>query len=297
MTPMDERQSKIQVGAGLQESRLNTDLIQWLEKYSSWILGILLVVVAAYFGWTKYEERRARLLDEAFVEFTAARGALGPDGVLSGSPDNLLKIAREHDGQGSIWSLASLDAAQTYLGAARRGLRPGTTLSAPTPEDQLSPEQATEMIKSADRIFAEVLARSAGNRGSIPIYLRAALGVSATATSLGEIDRARTALTDLRDLAQREGFTAQAQEAEMRLADLSKLAAAPRIYSEAQLPALPTIAPQQLENPNTLIPMPPGFTPPGIDPETQQPIGSTPPPQEGDASPDQSAPDAPAPGN
>ena len=56
-----------------------------------------------------------------------------------------------------------------------------------------------------------------------------------------------------------------------------RLAAAPKIYTEAELPALPTIEPQQLESPNTLIPMPEGFTPPGFDPQTQQPIQSTPP--------------------
>jgi hypothetical protein len=289
---MDDRQSKIQVGAGLQESRLNTDLIQWLERYSSWILGILLVVVASYFGWTKYQDMRARQLDQAFVEYTAARGQLGGDGVLSGSPDNMLKIARDHDGQGAIWSLASLDAASTYLGAARRGLRPGTNLAAPTPEDALTPEQSTEMIKTADRLFAEVLARNSGKDRLAPLYLRAALGSATCAISLGEMERARAALTDMRDLATREGFTSQAEEATRRLDELSRLAVAPRLYTDAELPALPTIAPQQLENPNTLIPMPEGFVPPGFDPETQQPIPSEPP-----AAPKEAPKEEPAPGN
>ena len=289
---MDDRQSKIQVGAGLQESRLNTDLIQWLERYSSWILGILLVVVAAYFGWTKYETMRAEQLDKAFVEYTAARGQLGADGVLQGSPDNLLKIAREHDGQGSIWSLASLDAAQTYLGCARRGLRPGTVLSAPTPEDVLTPEQSTEMIKTADKIFGEVVARNANSQGKIPVFLRAKLGVATCAISLGETERAKKALTELHEVASREGFTSQAEEATLRLEDLSKLAVAPRLYTDSELPAVPVVAPPQLQSTETLIPMPPDFVPPGFDPETNQPIQSQPP-----AQPQEAPPAEPAPGN
>ncbi len=294
---MDDRQSKIQIGAGLQESRLNTDLIQWLEKYSSWILGVLLVVVAAYFGWSRYTEARAKWIDEAFVAYTAARGEMGGDGVLLGSPDNLLQAAREHDGMGSVWSLASLDAASIYLGSARRALRPGTDLTDPKPEDFLSPEQTNEMARSADRIFAEVAARHKGNRSKTPLYLRALLGVASTALSLGEIERAREALEEIVQVAEREGFGSQAEEANRRIEQLAALAESPRLYSEAELPAPPSLAPlppePSLQSPVTLIPMPEGWSPPGIDPETQLPIVPTPPPEDSDAEPQEE----PAPGN
>ncbi len=44
---MDERQEQVQVGAGLQESRLNTDLINWLNKWGSHILSVVALIVLA----------------------------------------------------------------------------------------------------------------------------------------------------------------------------------------------------------------------------------------------------------
>lgn len=265
---MDQRQKQIQVGAGLQESRLNTDLIQWLEKYSSWILGVLLVVVAAYFGWTRWQQHVALQVDQAFAEYSAARGDTGRDSVLTGSPDNLLAIASQYDGRGSVWELATLDAASIYLGCARRGLRPGADIIYPTAEDVLSPQETSEFLQKARDLFASVADRAQRARGKTPLQLRALLGLASAATSLGDVDRARSALEQLIAVADAENFGSQAAEARERLAELPRYAAEPRLYADAELPAPPE-PPAGPPLPETLVPMPEGWAPPGFTPELE----------------------------
>ncbi|HVZ93431.1 MAG TPA: tetratricopeptide repeat protein, partial [Phycisphaerales bacterium] len=102
---MEDRQKQIQVGAGLQESRLNADLIQFLQKYGTPILMVVLVIVLGYVGWSKYNRWQAERRDEAFAAYQAARGGVGADGTLAGSPDNLLKVAEERRGRGAVWEL------------------------------------------------------------------------------------------------------------------------------------------------------------------------------------------------
>ncbi len=288
---MDDRQRQVQVGAGLQESRLNTDLIRWLEQYSSWILGVLLAVVAVYFGWTRYEAWQAERLDTAFVAYDGARGQVGPDGVLQGSPENLLKIAREHDGAAAVWSLANLDAASIYLGAARRGLRPGADLANIKDEDSLTAAQITEMARQADAIYSQVVARNKNSPRRAPIYFRALLGSASAALSLAETDRAREALTELVAVAQREGYTSQAAEAKTRLERLSSLAAAPRLYTDAEIPAPPEPTPKELEERQKLFGLPEGINPPTLDTPTL-PIGGS-SPAFPDSQPSPSPPTAP----
>ena len=55
---MDERQQQIKAGAGLEESRINQDLIDFLQKWGSWILMALAVAALAYAGLQWLERQR-----------------------------------------------------------------------------------------------------------------------------------------------------------------------------------------------------------------------------------------------
>lgn len=281
LPPQQDRQ--VQVGAGLQESRLNTDLIQWLEKYGTWILMVVLVVVLGYFGLTRYRIYRADQLDRAFEEWSGARGTPGPDGVLGGSPDSLLRVAREHRGQAAIAQLASIDAAEIFLGAARRGLRPGANLQTPTADDLLSEAQVSEFLTKADGLFAGVVSDVGSSADRAPLALRALWGRASTAISLGEMDRARTLLTDLASRATSAGFSDVAAKATARIELLPSLATPVALLRDADLPAVPTTAPPAAipdEEALQIERMPDGWSP-----------------SQGDAViPSPSAPQAPAPG-
>jgi len=183
----------LQVGAGLQESRLNTDLIAWLERWGSWILTGVLVVVLAYVGWTRYGQWQANQRDEAYAAWVAARGDEGPDGVLTGNPDGLLRVASEHEGEGAVAMLARLDAAEILLVSGTRGLRPGADAPDPAEEDVLSAEEQREMLGTARDLFRRVSdsARAAEGRG--PLEVRALFGLASASASLGERDAAEAA--------------------------------------------------------------------------------------------------------
>lgn len=240
---MDDRQQQIQVGAGLQESRLNTDLIAFLEKWGTWILTIVLVLVAGYVGLAKYKEYNATKHDEAFEQYAAARGTMGTDGVLQGSPDNLLKIAAEHGSRGSIAHLARLDAAEIKLGSVRRGLRVGTDLAAIKPEDALAPEEAAALTKEAGELFAQVKSSTTSDKSLAVFNLRAQWGLAAVAVNSGDLDTARKVLSEIESAATTSGFTEQADQAKKRAVGLDALASPPVLLSDKDLPAIVTATP------------------------------------------------------
>lgn len=276
---MDERQQQIQVGAGLQESRLNTEFIGWLEKYGTWILTIILVVVASYVGYSKYNEYRERALDEAFAQYAAAVGNPGPDGILTGRPDNILKVGAEHGSFGSIGFLSKLDAAEIYLGCVRRGLLPGTDLANIKPEDEITVEKSAELLGSARSLFAEVESATAGKQALRPLHFRARFGAAITEISAGEIGKGRQMLESLEKLAKEEGMLEFAAEVSRRAGALPAAVLSMReLPSDAELPALPGSDPsqQQLDvlgnSPELQVDrMPPGWVPPGVDPNAPPP--------------------------
>lgn len=303
---MDDRQTQIQVGAGLQESRLNTDLINWLEKWGTWILLAILIVVGSYVGYTRYNDYLQRKHDEAFDQYSAARGALGADGVLGGSPDNLLRIATEMSSRQSIAALAKLDAAEIYLGSARRGLRPGVDLANIKPEDALSQAETAEFVSKAATLFNEVRQSLGSDKNNAVLRLRAMWGQTSAAISNADMDKARSLLKEIETLARTAGFTQQADEAAARVASLDALAAPAVLLSDADLPAIaappPAAQSQQgmpitIQNPDGLQieRMPEGFTPPGVAPPPGEAFVIPPQPQQSPAQPAQTPPADPAP--
>ncbi|MEQ9616514.1 MAG: tetratricopeptide repeat protein [Phycisphaerales bacterium] len=252
---MDERQDKLQVGAGLQESRLNTDLIQWLEKWGTHILSVVAVIVLGYVGlqyWGKYQDS---LRDNAFSAYEAARGTMGGDGVLTGNPGNLVLVADEHDGIASVWQLAKLDAADIWLGCAWRGLRPGTEIQAHTPEDILTEEQIATYLNDAKAQYEQVLARVRTQDNGKPFQLRALDGLYAVALSQGDRDAARGHLEQLAEIAG-DDYGRAAGIARFTLARLDAIPSSIDIVDEAKLPASAN-APIQIDT----------FTPPITTPE------------------------------
>ncbi len=292
---MEERQKQIQVGAGLQESRLNTDLILWLEKYGWPVLTVVLIGAVIYFGWVRLQAWRDDRVDRAFEQYQAARGTLGPDGVLQGSPDGLLRVAEEHAGKGSVAALARLDAAEIYLGAARRGLRAGVDINAFIDEDVLKPEQVDELVKQAQGIFQRVADDTASNEDFSVLNVRALWGVASSAISLGDAERAKTALNAIVEKTTKMGFPEEAGEAKRRMEALPRLMIPVMLLSDAALPALPKAAPasqfeQDLIEVEKLDQPPPGFDPtlegpPTTTPEGEQPPATLPPVQVPDPKP------------
>ncbi len=233
---MDDRKEQLQVGAGLQESRLNTDLIQWLNKWSTPALMVIAVIVLGYVGMQKLEEYRDGQIDSAFAAYEASRGTLGPDGILTGNPDNLMRVAGEHDGKASIWELSKLDAAEIWLGCAWRGLKPGTNLQDILDEDVLSEDEIAEYLTKARGEFEQVLARVEGNDALRSFELRALDGLSAVAMGNGDREKARELLERLAERAG-EDFARIASIAQISIDNIDSIPLDVGIIAEADMPA------------------------------------------------------------
>lgn len=236
---MDDRQQNIEVGAGLQESRINQELLDWLNKWGSWILTGVLIVVLAYLGYIKYLEYQADRRDKAFDAYMNARGDESPAGVLAGSPDSLIQIANEREGIGSVSHLARLDAANIYLGWARLGLAPGaiTELSPePGADDYLTPEEQNEMYARAYALFQQVANETSARPELGLIRLNALKGMAASSLSLEEFDRAKAEYEQAVEIANAQGLPDLATYITTIIEDLPNYRVPIAVYPEEQLP-------------------------------------------------------------
>ena len=70
---MDQRQAQIRERAGLEESRLNEDFIDFLRKYGFLILLVAALAAGLTSGVRWYREYTVRKVTTAFADFEAAR--------------------------------------------------------------------------------------------------------------------------------------------------------------------------------------------------------------------------------
>ncbi len=226
---MDQRQQQVQVGAGLQESRLNTEFIAFLEKYGTRALYIILIIVLAYVGWQRWQRWKSAQLDQAFVALNAA--------MESRDPDNLMRVSADHRGQGSVWIVANLAAADQYLDAVRRGLAPGANLITPAETDRLTETQQQELLVKANGILQEVIDSVGTSKGHVVFSQAARWGLVTVAIANNDEAKARTLLEEYISTAEKAGLKAQAEIGRARLNALPGFLAPKAVYAEAELPA------------------------------------------------------------
>ncbi|MEO1130928.1 MAG: hypothetical protein AAFX05_14640 [Planctomycetota bacterium] len=246
---MEDRNREVQIGAGLQESRLNTDFIAWLQKWGPRALYVLLAIVLGYIGVQRYGQWQMSKIDGAFADLDAARNV--------GDPDGLLEVAAQHDGRREVWTLATLDAANVYLRAARRGMTPDA--AAPPTDDQiLSMEQREAMAQRAEELLQSVIDRIGSDPNRARFAMRARWGLVSSAMDKGDVDGARTRLTALKEEAGTRGFTVDEELAQRRLDSLDLITGPVVVLARADLP-------ESAVPPEGVTPGPPVNTlPPGI---------------------------------
>ena len=226
---MDDRDRRqIEVGAGLQESRLNTELIEWLQKWGPRVLYVLLAVVLGYLGWNKWQIYRQNQLDKAFAEYHAEQS--------SQNPDVLLAVAKKQDGKGSIWTLATLDASDLLLTAGRLGVPAGVGANAAADAEMLTPEERTNVFRSALEHYQAVLDRNKNDAHHARFAQKARWGIISTRLSLGEVDEARKVLEQYIAVAEKYGFTDNLALGKHRMEVLKNVAEPIPVYTAAQLP-------------------------------------------------------------
>jgi hypothetical protein len=262
---VDERQSQIKEGAGLDESRLNTDFVDFLKKWSTPALLVVAAVVVVMFALRKLEERRGAHIDAAFAQYEAAatpQPTMDPDTAqltswVAVSPFTLQGVAEEYsDVRGARW-LSRLTAADTYLTAVRAGVTLGATVRADgtvaDPEqDLLTSEGRDDYLEQARSLYRSVLQDTESDDGATLHTLRALFGISAVQECEGELEGARETLDRAATLAAARGYSELGQLAERRIETLEDLAEPVTLISGDVLPDLPW---EQVEEPQMEPPL------------------------------------------
>lgn len=231
---MDDRQRKVEAGAGLQESRLNQDFIDLVKKYGTTVLLVLLVIMASYVGWQRYTQWQEDKTDQAFADLDNA----------ANTPAVLLSVAEQWDGRGSVWEIATLRAAKAYLTSARTRTELGVDPADVEEAELLSDDRVRASLEESITLFNAVLERTGGSK---PIFAQdarwglASANLGLAGLTSGEerdsyLDAAAQATQELVDAA--EGTDANKVAAGTnRLTLIQELRSSPiEIYETAQLP-------------------------------------------------------------
>lgn len=233
---MDDRQRQIREQAGLTESRLNEDFIEFLRKFSTPMLLIVAVAAGGFFAFKKYEERRDKNRDAAFSELASA--TQGTDL----SPDALVAVADKYSDVASVSRYSIIQAANAHLRSATRGLKPGVDVTADgslaSPEDALTPEERDAELASAKSLFDRVIAASP-DRDHAVFRLNAMFGLACIAECKSDFAQARQLYEQAESQSRAAGFDDQANLAKARLESLAALEKMPPLISRSELPPAP----------------------------------------------------------
>ena len=230
---MDERQTKIREGAGLDASRLNTEFVDFLKKWSTPFLLVLVVIAGLYTLSQRREIAREARIDQAFASLNAAT-----------SPSALLDIANEYDNVGAVAETARLRAADTLMLAVFRGLKPGAAITPAgqieNPDDVTTDEDIENFLTQSEGLYQQVWDETPVEPIKVWHKIGAGFGMAAVAETRGDAEAARAwyekvlAVCDEGDAPDLKTIT------EERLATLDERIVAPVLLSVDDLPAAPT---------------------------------------------------------
>jgi hypothetical protein len=295
---MDPRQAQIRERAGLEESRLNQEFIDWLRKWGTPILLMVAVLSVGYALKDRWQKGKDDKLDQGFQELdNATSGA-------NSSPDTLLAVANDYDGHASISALARLDAADAYLDALRRGVKPGATVKTDkdhegeleNPDDALTDADRTDFLKRAGDLYQQVYDQTSSRPRQVLLTINSLYGLAAVSEGRQEFDKAKGYYEQIAKLAEDNALQGHQALAKERIDKLGDLQTIPKLFKKADLPAAPKkpepVAPTVTPAP---APAPAPVPAPTPTPGTETPAPSpAPTPAPGNPEPANPAP-APAP--
>jgi hypothetical protein len=208
---MDRRLEDIVEGAGLEESRINTDFKDWLTKWGGPLLFAILALALTYRGYIWWKGKKIQNLDSAFIELDDASAA--------GNPAGLIQISRDWAGQGSVPLLARLEAADRLLMAATIGVKPGGDPA--NEDDLLTREEINNNLDQADRLFKEVYESTQGNTAKVLMQLRSLSGMGSVLVSKSDMDGGLKLFDTFIALAEENGMKGLADSMRDRLKELA----------------------------------------------------------------------------
>lgn len=304
---MDERQTQIREGAGLEESRLNTDFIEFLRVWGPRLLIVTAVILGGFAAWRYYKQGKIDKVNRVFDEYNQIVAGGDP------TPESLIAFAEANPGTRAIHLRARLQAADAYMGAVYSRLEVGTdtrvyqsqTGLAVDPrntdfdaegnllDDSLLLDDAAveDYLGRAEEQYRIVLERSEGRADYAIHALGAMFGLAAVAESREEYDSARAQYERIAGFAAEHEYAPVVKLADAKIEGLEALRTMPTLYARADLPAVPEPVEEPVDEPvdgsatgDAVDPAPvdpantdPGSTEPGAaDPGADEPGSSEP---------------------
>lgn len=276
---IDQRHTQIKEGAGLEESRLNVEFIEWLRKWSTPLLIVIAAAALSYVLYHKYLERRENRANDAFASLESVLASANPN------PASLVSVAEEYTGVRAVPDLARLAAADTLLAAVQRGVDPGASVGpdgkVASASDLMDEQEKTANLNEAARLYQAVFDECNGKPGLALHAIGSSFGLAAVAVCRGDLPAAKAAYERTASIAEAGGFPIQARIARERMAGLDARAQMPKLFEESELPKLPWAPepppPQSPEGTTPAAggePAPAGAQPPAVIPE--QPAATPP---------------------
>lgn len=264
---MAQQPPQIRERAGLEESRINQEFVDFLRKWSTPVLFVIAALAVGYVVYQRTSQAREERVNRAFVELDQAGGLRGGPP----SPESLKRVAEEFESVRGVPLMARLRAADEYLRVSRIGMHPGARPladgSLASPEDIASEEDSRRYLDEAASLYRRVLADSERDPGKLLFTINALFGLAAVDESRGELDAARQHYERIVSLTDGTAFAIHARAANKRIADLPSLATPPKLIAQRDLPYLegvdppkPAPAPEPL--PDGPLPEQPGEAPP-----------------------------------
>jgi hypothetical protein len=302
----DERQFQIRDRAGLEESKLNQEFVDFLRRAWFPVLVIALLLSGGSFLYRYYQKSVANELSVAFEELTAVSSGGRPN------PTALIAVAETYPKVKSVAFLARLQAADAYMQAVRQrvalggAINPDGTLVDPA-KDALTDALREQYLTAAKEQYQLVHDTAKTIADKRNLALAAAFGLAAVAESSGNFSDAAAMYKDAAALAEASGDPLHATIANKRLETLDAVKQSPFILSKADLPPPPAPIPAPTptsSNPTpNILPgeIPPVFTDPAAStglPEIDNlinPAPSTPEPKPEQPNPEQPKPYQPKP--
>ncbi|CAG0967995.1 hypothetical protein PHYC_01089 [Phycisphaerales bacterium] len=279
---MDERQAQIRERAGLEESLLNVEFIEWLRKWGTPLLMVAALASGGYWLRAKWTKATQEKVDRAFSEYESARGR-----GTTPSPDLLLAVAADYEGVKAVPDMARLEAADAYLDALRRRVKVGAVLKTDAsgratgeldkPEDALNSEDRAAYLAKAAELYDLVYQHSVDQPGKFMIAINAMYGLAAVEEGREQYDAARGWYEKIAKATEGTSFEPHAKVALYRITRLDMLKDFAAIPTRAEVPKPPEPPPTpELPPPATPTPGEPGAAPgtptPTATPETPAPV-------------------------
>ncbi len=249
---MDDRQSGIKEGAGLEDSRVNQEFVDFLNKWSSPVLITLAVAALIWAGLQYLERQRIAKIDQAFSELDSATQGGNP------SPASLRTIAAEYEGVRAVPELALLTTTELYLNAFVVGFEPGAQIDPQTGlpvdgEDVLDEAQRKVYLEQAGQLASQVLDLASSVEGKELLAMQAMSRLATVEEGKRNFDGAVSMYQRLEALAKESQYPAIAAFASNRIANvdaLKNIAPLPHKDQIVPLPGeeMPSLTQEQIQD-------------------------------------------------